>query len=159
MESRSSPSATRARALLVDEPTSIVTSGWATRLRNHCGSRGWPPAEAKMAMLPPTCWYMSGLTRSVPVLAPLWWSSTIGAPSKNPPTFPPFSLNSVMTFVLKSSPSATARPFVVFVFELSSVDPTADLAGHGGQGPAEEAVEGHRTADRTRRVDRRVGGE
>src|SRR6185437_4385134 len=102
---------------------------------------------------------MSGLTRSVPVLAPLWWSSTMGAPSKNPPTFPPFSLNSVMTFVLKSSPSATARPFVVFVFELSSVDPMADLAGHSGQGPAEEAVEGHRTAGLARRVDCRVGGE
>ena len=43
------PSATRALAFTVDVPTSMVTSGCATRLRNHCGSRGCPPAEAKMA--------------------------------------------------------------------------------------------------------------
>jgi hypothetical protein len=46
---RSPPSATRALALTVDVPISIVTSGWAIRLRNHCGSRGCPPAEPNTA--------------------------------------------------------------------------------------------------------------
>jgi catechol 2,3-dioxygenase-like lactoylglutathione lyase family enzyme len=39
----------------------------------------------------PTCWYITGLTRSVPVLRPMWCSSSNGAPSKGPPTRPPWS--------------------------------------------------------------------
>src|SRR6202022_3719687 len=39
---------------------------------------------------------MSGLTRSVPLLAPAWWRSRTGLPSKNPPTLPSLVRNSLM---------------------------------------------------------------
>src|SRR5947207_13622758 len=101
---------------------------------------------------------MSGLTRSVPDLAPLWCSSSIGCPSKNPPAFPPFARNSAMIFALKSSPSAKVGSFRKFggFFHQELI---SRLARHRRQGPAEEAVQGERGAGRTRRVDRGVGGD
>src|SRR6267143_2600606 len=39
---------------------------------------------------------MSGLTRSVPLLAPAWGRSRTGLPSQNPPTFPSLVRNSLM---------------------------------------------------------------
>src|SRR2546423_8929608 len=79
---------------------------------------------------------MSGLPRSVPVLPPLWCSSSIGCPSKNPPAFPPFARNSTMIFALKSSPSAMAgssRKFGGFFHQ----ELISRLARHRRQGPAD----------------------
>src|SRR5690242_5484148 len=39
----------------------------------------------------------SGAMRSVPDLAPVWWTRTSGLPAKTPPALPSFSRNSAMT--------------------------------------------------------------
>jgi hypothetical protein len=36
----------------------------------------------------------SGVTHSIPDLAPMWWMGIIGVPAKNPPTRPWFARNS-----------------------------------------------------------------
>jgi len=49
---------------------------------------GAPPFEAKTATLSPTCWNISGFTRSVPVLAPLWCRSSNGSSLERPAHLP-----------------------------------------------------------------------
>src|SRR6266511_2690075 len=49
--------------------------------------------------------YIIGLTYSRPLLRPRWCTSTIGAPSKVPPTRPSFARNSAMVFAFQSSGS------------------------------------------------------
>ena len=43
--------------------------------------------------------YTSGVTRSVRVLAPMWWMRMIGVPARSPPTCPSFARNSAMTLL------------------------------------------------------------
>src|SRR6516164_5892716 len=45
----------------------------------------------------------SGVTRSIPDLAPMWWMRIIGVPANAPPTRPSFARNSSTIAVLKSS--------------------------------------------------------
>src|SRR5579863_9714235 len=66
-----------------------------------------------MASASPTGRYITGLTRSRPVLAPLWCRSSNEAPPKFPPTFPPLARNSSMIGALKSLTSATCPPLPV----------------------------------------------
>ncbi len=42
--------------------------------------------------------HQGGVIRSVPDLAPRWWTSTSGFPSNMPPALPPVARNSSMTF-------------------------------------------------------------
>src|SRR5690606_39376789 len=47
--------------------------------------------------------YSVGVTVSRPLLRPRWCRSTIGAPSKLPPTRPPLARNSAITCAFQSS--------------------------------------------------------
>src|SRR6476659_7966561 len=53
----------------------------------------------------------SGVTRSIPDLAPMWWIKIIEVPAKMPPTRPWFARNSAMTFVLNSVIASGAMGF------------------------------------------------
>ena len=64
---------------------------------------GDPPLAATIAMRPSGCGLQaSGVTRSVPDLAPVWWMRIIGVPASGPRTRPSFARNSSMTLALKS---------------------------------------------------------
>src|ERR671918_368374 len=102
IRSRSSPSATRARFSTVSMPISTVTTGLALRLWNQSGLVSAPPLEAKMATSSPTGWYATGLTRSLPVLAPRVWRRSTFAPSNGPPTLPSLARNSSMILAFQS---------------------------------------------------------
>src|SRR6266498_1661228 len=94
MRSRSAPIAVRAWKRRVSVPISALTPGLATRFWYQSGSVGAPPLVEKTATEPPRSWYISGLTRSLPLRAPIVWRSSNGAPLKLPPTFPPLARNS-----------------------------------------------------------------
>ena len=82
----------------------MLTFGLAIRLWYQSGFVGCPPLDAKIAQPPlSSFWYATGFTRSVPVLAPVWWTSRIGMPSNMPPTLPSFARNSSMIFLFQSS--------------------------------------------------------
>src|ERR1700743_1093896 len=49
--------------------------------------------------------YIIGVTYPRPLLRPRWWTRTMGAPSKFPPTRPAFARNSAMVFAFQSSGS------------------------------------------------------
>ena len=57
--------------------------GLALRLWYQSGLVGAPPLDATTS-IEPSSWgkYTSGVTRTVPLFAPMWWSRIIGAPSK-----------------------------------------------------------------------------
>ena len=63
-------------------------------LWNHAGCVGAPPIEAMITTRRRRCVYTSGEVRSTPLLAPLWVTRIIGAPSKGPPTTPWLARNS-----------------------------------------------------------------
>src|ERR1700722_6805893 len=107
MRSRSAPSATRAVNSAVPVPISALTRGWARRLWYQSGLVGAPPLEANTARPSPVSWYIMGLTRGWPLLAPTVCSSSRGAPSKLPPTLPPLARNSAMILLFQSSASVT----------------------------------------------------
>src|ERR1700677_4985602 len=59
----------------------------------------------------PSAWelYARGVTRSVRVLAPMWWMRMIGVPARSPPACPSFARNSAMTLSLNSRDMIGAR--------------------------------------------------
>ena len=74
--------------------------------------RGAPAFGAKTAKLSafplaqtgrPIRWKASGLTRSVPVRAPVWCRRRMPEPANGPPTVAPLARNSAMILLLKSS--------------------------------------------------------
>ena len=83
IRSRSSPSATRATTLNVSSPTSTVVRGTGHEVpetnRDRSGLRRWRRRPAQPLS---TLWYASGVTRSVPVFRPVWWTRIMGVPSK-----------------------------------------------------------------------------
>src|SRR5215831_3153661 len=103
MASRVCGSATRAVSSTVSVPISARTRGLASRLWYQSGFVGAPPLEANTAKPSPTAWYIIGLTRSWPVLAPTVCSSRSGAPSNGPPTLPSLARNSAMILLFQSS--------------------------------------------------------
>src|SRR6266545_7466321 len=83
---------------------------------------------------------MIGLTYSRPLLRPRWWTSTTGAPSKLPPTRPPFARNSMMIFSFQSFASGisvssrlaqSASPFSSARRELRAMDNDLAVVGEG----------------------------
>ncbi len=81
----------------VSVPTSTRASGCALRLWNQSGLVSAPDLDAKTASPSPTAWYIIGLTRSWPLLAPVLCSNSRGAPANDPPTLPSLARNSAMT--------------------------------------------------------------
>ena len=76
-------------------PTSTVIRGWALRLEYQAGWVGDPPLAAQIAKRPsPWGEQASGVTRSIPELAPMWWMRISVVPAHGPPTRPPFARNS-----------------------------------------------------------------
>jgi len=71
-----------------------------------------PPAfdakTAKLSAFPlaqtsrPIRWKANGLTRAVPVRAPVWCKRRMSEPANGPPTVPPLARNSAMILPLKS---------------------------------------------------------
>jgi hypothetical protein len=82
-------------------PTSTVILGLALRLWYQAGWIGDPPLEATIAKRPSSrVKQPSGLTRSIPDLAPMWWMRMSVVPAHIPPTRPWFARNSSMILVL-----------------------------------------------------------
>ena len=73
------------RDLTVSVPTSTVVSGCARGYRTRPGWSGAPALDAKTASRPQSAGNASGLTRSVPLRAPVWCSRSMSAPSNGPP--------------------------------------------------------------------------
>ena len=90
--------------------TSTVILGLALRLRYQSGWAGDPPLEPTIAKRPsPWREQASGVTRSIPDLAPMWWMRISVVSAQGPPTRPWFARNSSMILVLKSLGSACSR--------------------------------------------------
>jgi len=110
---RAASSSSCASAVNVWVPTSTVILGWALRLSYQAGLAGDLPLEATIAMRPSGCGlHASGVTRSAPDLAPMWWMRIIGVPASHPPKCPWFARN-FSTLALKSLTGSGAAVVIV----------------------------------------------
>src|SRR5215207_3347160 len=113
--SASGPVISTARTGTVRSPSSTEGSGSASTLRTHFGSIGAPPMVPNTTNRAPSGRYTSGFSRGRPLLMPLAWRISSVAPSRYPPTLPPFARNSSMIPAFQSlgsdiRPSCHARP-------------------------------------------------
>ena len=73
-----------------------------------CGAPAFDAKTAKLSAFPlaqtsrPIRWKANGLTRAVPVRAPVWCKRRMSEPANGPPTVPPLARNSAMILPLKS---------------------------------------------------------
>src|ERR1700704_1211120 len=99
MRSRSSPSASCARASNVSvpffAPTSTLATGFALRLWYHPGWSGAPPFDATTTYRSPSRWNITGVMRSSPLCAPTVVSRISRSPN-GPTPFPALEWNSWM---------------------------------------------------------------
>jgi hypothetical protein len=105
-----------------------ICDGPSTALRGDWGSEvsevvvpawgvGAPPFDATITKRRSCCGlWASGVTRAIPDLAPMWWTSISGVPARGPPTRPSFARNSAM----------------ILLFEVVGV-----FMGYGGAGDAQ----------------------
>src|ERR1019366_10779813 len=98
---RAVPSSSCARTVNVWGPASTAILGLALRLTYQIGWVGDPPLAAQIANRPPG-WgeQATGVTRSIPDLAPMWWMRMSVVPSHIPPTRTWFARNSLMISLL-----------------------------------------------------------
>src|SRR2546422_5057638 len=132
MRSRSSPSANLASTSKVSVPTSTRARGLARRLWHQSGLTGAPPLDANTARRSPSAWYITGLTRTSPLLAPVLCSNSNGAPSNGPPTLPALARNSSMIFSFQSLAMTGATTLTRQLFPVEQVEQLLGRTGDDG---------------------------